>query len=60
MRMKTQAVTLRLPTPILKRLDKWLKHQTVTGAKFTRTTVIRDLLLAHLSSNHVEAAHDQD
>ena len=45
---RTIQLTVRVPKATIRRLDRWIAEQQVVGARFSRTTVLRDLLSKHL------------
>ena len=45
---RTIQLTVRVPKATIRRLDRWIAEQEVVGARFSRTTVLRDLLSKHL------------
>jgi hypothetical protein len=47
----TEQITVRIHKSSLRKLDRWIDDQRVVGARFTRSTVLRDLLLEHLKNS---------
>jgi metal-responsive CopG/Arc/MetJ family transcriptional regulator len=50
MKTTTQQIALRLPKPLVRKLDQWIRSQAHIGARFSRTAVVRDLICQHLTA----------
>jgi hypothetical protein len=52
-------LTVRVPAGIVEALDTWIatQDQRVAGARFSRTTLLRDLLVRHLNERRAEGEY---
>tara|TARA_R110000824_G_scaffold282521_2_gene470775 strand:+ start:935 stop:1129 length:195 start_codon:yes stop_codon:yes gene_type:complete len=51
MKPKTIQLSVKLPAPMVRRLDRVMARNGVVGARFTRASVMRDLIQRHVEEN---------
>lgn len=58
MKPKTIQLSVKLPAPMVRRLDRVMARNAVVGARFTRASVMRDLIERHVEENERKVAPD--
>ena len=58
MKPKTIQLSVKLPAPMVRRLDRVMARNGVVGARFTRASVMRDLIQRHVEENERAMAPD--
>jgi len=58
MKPKTIQLSVKLPAPMVRRLDRVMARNAVVGARFTRASVMRDLIQRHVEENERAMAPD--
>ena len=58
MKPKTIQLSVKLQAPMVRRLDRVMARNGVVGARFTRASVMRDLIQRHVEENERKVAPD--
>ena len=58
MKPKTIQLSVKLPAPMVRRLDRVMARNGVVGARFTRASVMRDLIERHVEEHERAMAPD--